>query len=378
MTFHDLLQQIKHTHTHLQQSAAKAVNVHITIRNWLVGYYIVEFEQNGENRANYGAKLLDEIARSIQIKGLTAPELSRSRQFYQTYPDFQATLYRQFNSLLPLPILGSVTQELEQNAITSILGSATQELQTNDNQEIDAYNAKLFTNISYTHFAELIKIKDKTKRKFYELLTIKNTLSVRELERQIASLTYERVGLSVNPALAFAQLEQKITPATPNDAVKSIYFFDFFDLPNKHLISETNLEQALINHLEQFIMELGNGFCFEARQKRLLIDEKYYFVDLVFYHRILKCHILIDLKVDAFKHEHLSQLNCYVSAYRDQIMQPDDNPPIGILLCTEKGTKMVEYALAGMEENLFVSKYLLELPSKETLSQFIENEIKNL
>jgi predicted nuclease of restriction endonuclease-like (RecB) superfamily len=378
MTFDDLLQQIRHTHSHLLQSAVKAVNVHITIRNWLVGYYIVEFEQKGENRATYGTKLLENIAKSINIKGLSAPELSRSRQFYQTYSDFHATLNRKFSTILPIPILGSPTQELEQKAAISIFGLPTQELQTAENLNIDLYYTKLITNISFTHFAELIKIKDNTKRKFYELLIVKKTLTVRELERQIATLTYERVGLSVQPELAFVQLEQKILPATPNDAVKSIYFFDFFDLPNKHLISENDLEQALINHLEQFIMELGNGFCFEARQKRLLIDEKYYFVDLVFYHRILKCHILIDLKVDTFKHEHLSQLNCYVSAYRDQIRQPDDNPPIGILLCTEKGSKMVEYALAGMEEKLFVSKYLLELPSKETLSQFIETEIKNL
>jgi predicted nuclease of restriction endonuclease-like (RecB) superfamily len=377
MKFDELLLQIKHTHSHLQQSAVKSVNIHISIRNWLVGYYIVEFEQNGEDRATYGTKLLEKIAKTIKIKGLTAPELSRCRQFYQIYNEFNATLFQKFRHILPVSILGSVTQESEAKAKNQIFGSSTQEFQTNNNQHIDSYYSKIFTQISFTHFVELIKIKDNTKRKFYELLIIKNTLSVRELERQIATLTYERVGLSENTELAFAELEQKITPSAPTDAVKSIYFFDFFDLPNKHLINENELEQALIAHLEQFILELGNGFCFEARQKRILIDERYYFVDLVFYHRILKCHILIDLKVDEFKHEHLSQLNSYVSAYRDQIKQADDNPPIGILLCTEKGSKMVEYALAGMEQKLFVSKYLLQLPSKEILSQFIENELKN-
>lgn len=216
-----------------------------------------------------------------------------------------------------------------------------------------------------------------TKRKFYELSVIKNTLSVRELERQIATLTYERVGLSQNTELAFKELKNKIVPINPDDAIKSIYFFDFLNLPNAHLIQENELEEALINHLEKLIIELGNGFCFEARQKRLLIDSEYYFVDLVFYHRILKCHILVDLKVDKFKHEHLSQLNSYVGYYKDQIKQSDDNPPIGILLCTEKGSKMVEYALAGMEEQLFVSKYLVALPSKEMLADFIENELRN-
>jgi hypothetical protein len=134
----------------------------------------------------------------------------------------------------------------------------------------------------------------------------------------------------------------------------------------------------LINHLQEFIVELGNGFCFEARQKKILIDEEYYFVDLVFYHRILKCHVLIELKADQFKHEHLSQLNTYVSYYREEVKQTDDNPPIGILLCTQKGTKLVEYALSGMDEKLFVSKYLLQLPSKEVLQAFIEKELKQL
>jgi len=376
MKFDELLLQIKHTHSQLQQSAVKSVNMHITIRNWLVGCYIVEFEQKGEDRAGYGTKLLDKIAKAVTIKGLTAPELSRCRQFYQTYDEFNTTLYQKYGNLLPLSILGSLTQKSNKENQNQILGSVSQELQINGKQNNESYFSEIFTKISFTHFVELIKIKDNTKRKFYELLTIRSTLSVRELKRQIATLTYERIGLSGNTELTFTELKQKIVPETPTDAVKSIYFFEFFELSNKHLINESELEQALIAHIEHFILVLGNGFCFEARQKRLLIDDKYYFVDLVFYHRILKCHILIDLKVDEFKHEYLSQLNCYVSAYRDQIKRLDDNPPIGILLCTEKGSKMVEYALAGMEEKLFVSKYMLELPSKETLTQFIENELK--
>jgi len=376
MKFDELLLQIKHTHSQLQQSAVKSVNMHITIRNWLVGCYIVEFEQKGEDRAGYGTKLLDKIAKAVTIKGLTAPELSRCRQFYQTYDEFNTTLYQKYGNLLPLSILGSLTQKSNKDNQNQILGSVSQELQINGKQNNESYFSEIFTKISFTHFVELIKIKDNTKRKFYELLTIRSTLSVRELKRQIATLTYERIGLSGNTELTFTELKQKIVPETPTDAVKSIYFFEFFELSNKHLINESELEQALIAHIEHFILVLGNGFCFEARQKRLLIDDKYYFVDLVFYHRILKCHILIDLKVDEFKHEYLSQLNCYVSAYRDQIKRLDDNPPIGILLCTEKGSKMVEYALAGMEEKLFVSKYMLELPSKETLTQFIENELK--
>jgi predicted nuclease of restriction endonuclease-like (RecB) superfamily len=360
MNFDLLTNTILETHTSLQQSAVKAINIHLTIRNWLIGFYIVEFEQKGEDRAKYGSKLLPELAKKIKIKGLTSPELSRCRQFYHVYPQ----------------IFGIVSQKLDYLLPQSILGLPTQELQTTDNQDNTIYFEKLLTKISYTNFVEIIKIKDENKRKFYELLVIKNTLSVEELKRQIATLAYERVGLSQNGELAFSELSNKITPEKPTDAVKSIYLFDFMDLPNAHLIEESELEDALINHLTQFMLEMGNGFCFEARQKRLLIDDEYYFVDLVFYHRLLKCHVLIELKTDKFKHEHLSQLNTYVACYNDQIKQPDDNPTIGILLCTEKGKQLVEYALAGMDNNLFVSKYLLNLPSKEILTQFIENELK--
>lgn len=142
------------------------------------------------------------------------------------------------------------------------------------------------------------------------------------------------------------------------------------------MVEEKELEFALLSHLQSFILELGNGFCFEARQKRLLIDEKYYFADLIFYHRILKCHVIIELKVDAFKHEYLSQLNTYVSYYNKEIIEQNDNAAVGILLCTEKGNKLVEYATAGLDNKIFVSKYLLHLPQKEELKSFLEKELK--
>lgn len=391
MKYQSLISNIDETHQTLQQSAVKAVNSHITLRNWLIGYYIVEFEQNGEDRAKYGAKLFQNLAKELKSRNIKTNErdLRGFRNFYTTYSlfiDFIAFLpaYKQL-ATNSLPIRGSVTPEsqipifgsLTQDSENQKWRSVTPKLQKTKIKEDETYYTQIFTQISYTHFVELIKIKEPTKRKFYELSIIKNTLSVRELERQIATLTYERVGLSANTDLAFQELKSKIVPETTNDAIKSIYFFDFLNLPNGHLVQENQLEEALINHLEKFIIELGNGFCFEARQKRILIDDEYCFVDLVFYHRLLKCHILIELKVDKFKHEHLSQLNSYVGFYNDQVKQMDDSPTIGILLCTEKGNKMVEYALAGMEEKLFVSKYLVQLPQKEQLIQFLEKELKN-
>jgi len=365
MNFKNLGHQIQQLHNTLCQSAVRAVNTNLTIRNWLIGFYIVEFEQNGTDRAEYGKNLLVKLAKLIDIKGLSSPELSRCRQFYQTYPAILGSLTQEFRSLLPDLIFGSLTQKLPQ------------EIQHSKDSISDNYHKALLSKISFTHFVELIKIKDSDKRQFYELLVIRNTLSVRELERQISTMSYERMGLAGNKSAALKELEHTFLPENTNDAIRSVYFFDFLNLPSNHLISESQLEEALITHLEQFILELGVGFCFEARQKRILIDDEYCFVDLVFYHRILKCHVLIDLKTDKFNHSYLSQLNSYVAYFNEEVIQPDDNPTIGILLCTEKGKKMVEYALAGMTQQLFVSKYLLELPSKELLSDFIQNELRN-
>jgi predicted nuclease of restriction endonuclease-like (RecB) superfamily len=375
MQYQSLISSIDETHQTLQQSAVKAVNSHITLRNWLIGYYIVEFEQNGEDRAQYGAKLLKELANSLKIKGLGETNLKQCRKFFQLYPQISQTV-SDFLEKNPIKFKKLISQT-ETDKFNLVLLNKIEEVQFESFEAKNNYYETVFNQISFSHFIELIKIDNNIKRKFYELSVIKNTLSVRELERQIATLTYERVGLSANTDLAFQELKNKIIPETTNDAIKSIYFFDFLNLPNAHLVQENQLEEALTNHLEKFIIELGNGFCFEARQKRILIDDEYCFVDLVFYHRLLKCHILIELKVDKFKHEHLSQLNSYVGYYNDQVKQMDDSPTIGILLCTEKGNKMVEYALAGMEEKLFVSKYLVQLPQKEQLIQFIENELKN-
>jgi predicted nuclease of restriction endonuclease-like (RecB) superfamily len=221
-----------------------------------------------------------------------------------------------------------------------------------------------------------LQIDDTLKRTYYEIACIKGTWSVKELKRQINTLTFERIGLSSNTALAQELLLDKISPELPENAIKNIYTFDFLGYKNDGLIEEKDLETALLNHLQDFIQELGLDFCFEYRQKRILIDDEYFFADLVFYHRILKCHVIIELKVDAFKHEHLAQLNTYVAYYNAEVKLPDDNPAIGILLCTEKGKKLVEYATAGMDNQLFVSKYLLELPKKEDLEQFIQKEME--
>lgn len=373
MRFEKLIQNIQDTSYHLQQNTAKAINIQLTIRNWLVGYFIITFEQKGEDRATYGSKLLQELSDKIQIKGLTAPELSRCRQFYNIYPEFFKTVALKLNHLIPVEILGSLTQES-----ATILGSVTQESQDTENKEDENRHLHFLSNISFTHFIELIKIEDQHKRHFYELLILKTTPSVRELKRQIESLAYERLGLSNNTELAFRELKNKIIPADNSDIVKSHYFFEFLNLNHTNLIEENELEQGLIEHLQHFILELGNGFCFESRQKRILIGDEYFFIDLVFYHRILKCHVLLELKTEKANHEHIGQLKTYINYFKKNIMEPTDNPPVGILLVTDQNKALVEYAVADSDKAIFVSKYQLQLPKKEQLETFVNNELKNL
>jgi len=359
--FNNLISTLKTLHDSLQQSAVNAVNQSLTLRNWLFGFYIVEYEQKGKDRAEYGSDLLKNIAKNINIKGLTAPELSRCRQFYKIYPQIIGTLSQISQNLLPDSILGTLSQKSIQIKNKTIVPVT-----------------KLITSLSFSHFVELIKIEDDTKRTFYEIQAIKGVWSVRELRRQINSLFYERSGLSKNPEKLIEIEQKKLAPRQPGDVIKNIYAFDFLELPVKEIVEETDLEKALLDNLQQFLLELGYGFCFEARQKRILIGEKYYFVDLLFYHRILKSHILIELKVGEFEHGDIGQLNTYVNYFNANIKEPDDNPAIGILLVAEKDNALVEFATGGMDKNLFVQKYLINLPDIKQLKQYIEYEIKGL
>ncbi|HEX8278396.1 MAG TPA: PDDEXK nuclease domain-containing protein, partial [Segetibacter sp.] len=235
---------------------------------------------------------------------------------------------------------------------------------------------RLIAKLSFSHLVELFEISDPLKRTFYEIEAINGTWSVRALRRQINSLYYERSGLSKNPKKLSAMVSDKTEALQPSDVVKSVYTFEFLGLKAKDVVEENDLEKALLDNLQQFLVELGHGFCFEGRQQKILIGDRYYFIDLVFYHRILKCHVLIDLKVEEFDHINAGQLNTYLNYYKKEVMQANDSPPVGILMVTNKDAALVEYATAGMDNMLFVSKYLVQLPSKEQLQQFVENELR--
>jgi predicted nuclease of restriction endonuclease-like (RecB) superfamily len=236
---------------------------------------------------------------------------------------------------------------------------------------------ELIGRLSFSHFVELLQFDEPVQRAFYEIECIRGNWSVRELKRQIGSLYYERSGLSRNKKKLSDMVRQCAQMADPTMAIRDPYVFEFLGLRSREVMSESHLEDQLLDKLQEFLLELGHGFCFEARQKRILIGDEHFFVDLVFYHRILKCHILVELKLETFNHQNIGQLNTYVSWYRDNMMAGGDNPPVGILLCSSKNQTLVEYALAGMDNQLFVSKYLLELPKKEEMKQFIEQQIKD-
>jgi len=235
---------------------------------------------------------------------------------------------------------------------------------------------RLLQQLSYTHIEQLVSLEGALKRTFYETECLRGNWSVRELKRQIASLYFERSGLS-HDKTTLAQLARSGGgKALDRLAIRDPYVFEFLGLKPQEVMSESHLEDQLLDKLQGFLLELGHGFCFEARQKRILIGNTYGFVDLVFYNRILKCHVLIDLKLEEFSHENIGQLNTYVTWYRKHMMTEGDNPPVGILLCARKDHALAEYALAGIDNKLFVSKYQLHLPDREQLRRELERSLK--
>ncbi|MFB2120829.1 PDDEXK nuclease domain-containing protein [Parapedobacter sp. 2B3] len=289
-----------------------------------------EFEQNGQDRAKYGERLLPELSASVKIRGLSETNLKLCRLFYLAYPHLvsaiKATLEN--SDIAVNRIRQSTTDEFEQR----------QETGPEENTQQLEVASKILSKLSFTHLVQLLPIRDIAKRTFYELACIKQTWSVEELKRQINTLYYERSGISKKPEQLAKVVKQKAKRLNPADLIKSPFTFEFLGLSAKDVVYENGLEKALLDHLENFLLELGHGFCFEA------------------------------------KHEHIGQLKTYVNYYKKEVMQEDDNPPVGILLVTNQNKALVEYAIADSDQQLFVSKYLLELPSKKELIAAIERE----
>jgi predicted nuclease of restriction endonuclease-like (RecB) superfamily len=389
--FDGLVHHIYQTHELLQSNATRAVNYALTIRNWLIGYYIVEYEQNGEDRAKYGNKLIEEMAlklKSMGLKGFAATPLRLCRTFYLTYPQIQPTVSVELQFLNSLPIRETVSPELQliENEQNTILRTASvKSLTQNNDVNLQPLSIELLdegrlnpdfmlSRLNFSHFIELIRIEDPLQRLFYEVEAIKNNWSVRELKRAINTSLALRTTLSTNKEAIIAKIKN-LKPATNAEVIRNPVVLEFLGIEEKSEYSESDLEQAILTHLQQFLIELGTGFCFEARQKRITFNNRHYRIDLVFYHRILKCHVLIDLKVGEFDHADAGQMTVYLNYFKKNEMAEGDNPPIGIILCADKDDALVEYATTGIDNQLFVSKYLVKLPEKKMLEDFIRNEI---
>ena len=383
--FNGLCNAIAQIDEAFKENTAKAINKNVTARNWLTGHYIVHYEQNGNDRAKYGEKTLQRLAERLNKKSLSYRNLKLYRQFYSEFkclarPVLEFTA-AEFGSNRPLMAdLGAKLAVLPP-AETDLASSDCQIGQTPfaQSEKLEIPSEKLFNHLSYSHFLLIMGVENPLGRVFYELESMKGVWSFRELKRQIDSNYFERTALSKDPAKMSAIVQSRIAqsghPLKLQDVVKSPYVYEFIGLKNKDVVEESDLEDALMNHLEEFLLELGNGFCFETRQKRILVDDDYFFCDLVFYHRILKCHVLIDLKANKIKYDDIAQMNLYLAYYRKNVMEKGDNPPVGILMCTKAGKELVEYTTAGIEDSLFVQKYKLNLPAEDELTKWLKNEI---
>ncbi|MBI5699928.1 DUF1016 domain-containing protein [Candidatus Saganbacteria bacterium] len=324
--YHKLIDSIGALLQQARQKAFQQINNLIVKTYWEIGRYIVVYEQENKVKAEYGSKLLDKIA--YDLKGRYGKGFSRSnvvymRLLYLKYPKSQT----------------------------------------------------LSDQLSWSHYVELLGVSDDLARSFYEKECLVNRWSVRELERQINSMLFERLALSKDKqgVLALAAKGHKIEKA--EDVVKNPYILEFLGIPEDYRYSEKELEQKVIDNMQNFLLELGKGFTFVARQYRLTLNNKHFHVDLVFYHRILKCFVLIDLKLGAITHYDIGQMNMYLNYFKKEEMAEDDNEPIGIVLGAEKKHILVEYALGGISNKLFASKYQLSLPNKYLLQKAVENII---
>lgn len=372
-SFDELTKIIRDTHDAAQTTAVKAINRMQTMRNWLYGYYIIEFEQHGKDRAEYGTQLLKRLEERVNRKGLTETLFKNSRKFYRLYPQMVEN------------IIGVISPTVSDKLLESKDASGLCDTQMTENEHVEksptvsdgfrTTGQMIISRLSFSHIVEIMTVDDPLARFFYEQECIKCTWSVRELRRQISTNLYVRTGISSNPEkmLSLPSLQGHDNNELQ---IRQPFTFEFLGLKANEVVDEKDIENALIDHLQDFLLELGKGFCFESRQKRIIIDDEYYYPDLVFYNRILHCGVIIELKDEEFSHQNLGQLNAYVSHYKEHEMQPGDNPPIGILLCTRKGKKMVEYALAGMDNQLFVSTYMLQLPDKKTLEDFLLKQLE--
>lgn len=359
-TLESLAGSINDINAHFLKIVYQQVNTAMTVRNWLIGYDIVEYEQSGKDRAKYGAGLFKALAKRLAergVKSLQERNLYLCRDFYRAYPQILQTL--------------SAKSYLADFSLTPILQTPSA-ISAEAKERYPDLNT-LITQLSFSHFIEILKADTEIKRRFYEVQALKNRWPVRELKRAVDSLLYERTGLSSDKVDVQDGFKPQ-APLEPETIFRNTYLLEFLGLEQKAVYTESDLEERIITHLQNFLLELGRGFCFEARQKRLTFGNKHYRIDLVFYHRILKCHVLLDLKIGEFDHADAGQMNMYLNYYKENESEATDSPPVGIILCSGKNEALVKYATMGLPQQVFVSKYLISLPTEKELQMIVEEE----
>ena len=316
--------------TAARSNVARQVNNELLSTYWNIGRIIAEYEQTVPERADYGKQTLKELSKALTNefgKGFSVSNIQFMRRFYQTY-------------------------QIQQTASVKL---------------------------SWSHYCELLSISDPDKRSFYEKEAVNSNWSVRELKRQIDSSLFERLLLSrgdANKEQVLALAENGIEIAEPADIIRDPYVFEFLGIPEDKPMLESDLEHALVQQIEKFLLELGRGFMFVGTQQRVTINNTHYYVDMVFYNKILRAYVLIELKTTKLTPEAAGQINMYLNYYASEVNDPDDNPPIGIILCTEKDSITAEYALGGLSNNIFASRYVLYMPNKEQLIAQVEAVLK--
>lgn len=369
--FVSLVGLFEYTQAAMQTQAARSVDIALVVRNWLFGWYIVEYQQKGSDRADYGKQLLrklsDTLTRKIG-KGFSVDSLELMRKFYSSYCVLQKTLSEKY---CLLAISETASRISKSNSDTLSRNSENSEKLLTEIWQI--MSAKFF--LSWSHYVVLTSIQPEEERRFYEIEAIDNAWGIRELKRQINSSLYARLALSRDKKKVKELSEQGQIVAHPSDVLKSPYVLEFLGLQEHSDYSEHELETAIIDKIEHFLLELGKGFLFEARQKRFTFDDDHFYVDLVFYNRLLRCYVIIDLKRERLTHQDLGQMQMYVNYFDRYVKLEDEKPTVGILLCHSKDDRLVELTLPK-EANIHASAYQLYLPDKEALKKQLEEAQK--
>ncbi len=356
----EIFQQVVELLQNARQQVLRTVNSTMTVTYFEIGRIIVEEEQNGKDRAEYGKQLLKGLSQQLTKefgKGFSIDNLGNMRKFYLAY-----SISESLTRILQIQKSQSLTEEFESQKTQSVISFS---------EESISKSLISFFKLTWTHYVFLMRIDDEKERRFYEIESEKYNWSVRELKRQYDSALYARLALSRDKEGILKLSEEGQIIEKPKDIIKDPYILEFLGLPELHQDSESQLEEEIINKLEHFLLELGHGFTFVARQQRITFDDKHFRIDLVFYNRVLKSFVLIDLKIGELKHQDLGQMQMYVNYYDREKRLEDENKTIGIVLCQNKSDLVVEYTLPENNEQIFASKYKTILPSKEDLIKLI-------